>query len=124
MADSLRYQDWYEKAAHDLRGAKILFQYQGGNDLVTFHCQQAIEKQLKGWLLKATNELNDGHSLVYLCRLAIQKGADLQNDLRDCAYVGQFYIETRYPSDETAPVSEKETKDCLDIAEKILAKLK
>lgn len=123
MADSLRYQDWYDKAQHDLRGAKILLEHQGGNDLVAFHCQQAIEKHLKGWLLKTTNELVDGHSLVYLCRKAIQAGAPLQGDLRDCAYVNQFYIETRYPADESIPVSDDEVKDCVDVAEKILSKL-
>lgn len=48
MGNSLRYKDWYEKAAHDLRGAQILMEYDGGNDLVAFHCQQAMEKMLKG----------------------------------------------------------------------------
>ena len=57
MGDSLRYKDWYEKAAHDLRGAQILMEYDGGNDLVAFHCQQEMEKMLKGWLLKKTDEL-------------------------------------------------------------------
>ena len=50
MGDSLRYKDWFEKAAHDLRGAEILMEHDGGNDLVAFHCQQAMEKMLKGWL--------------------------------------------------------------------------
>lgn len=52
MGDSLRYMDWFEKAAQDLRGAEILMAHEGGNDLVAFHCQQAMEKALKGWLLK------------------------------------------------------------------------
>ena len=52
MGDSLRYMDWFEKASQDLRGAEILMAHEGGNDLVAFHCQQAMEKTLKGWLLK------------------------------------------------------------------------
>jgi HEPN domain-containing protein len=124
MGDSVRYTDWYEKAQHDLNGAKILFEHDGGYDLVAFHCQQAIEKQLKGWLLKTTGELFDGHSLVFLCRKAIQSGADLKQNLRDCAFVNQFYIETRYPSDSYLPVSEDEAKGCLDSAELILNTLK
>ncbi len=99
MGDSLRYKDWFEKAAHDLRGAEILMEHDGGNDLVAFHCQQTMEKMLKGWLLKTTGELLDGHSLVFLCRKATAAGAPLKGNLRDCAYVNQFYIETRYPSD-------------------------
>ena len=115
MGDSLRYKDWYEKAAHDLRGAQILMEYDGGNDLVAFHCQQAMEK-----MLKTTDELFDGHSLVFLCRKAIAAGAPLKDKLRDCAYVNQFYIETRYPSDSYIPVSEKEAQDCIDAAKELL----
>lgn len=48
MGDSLRYKDWFEKAAHDLRGTEILMEHDGGNDLVAFHCQQAMENMLKG----------------------------------------------------------------------------
>ena len=123
MGDSFRYKDWYEKALHDLNGAKILFEHEGGYDLVAFHCQQAIEKHLKGWLLKTTNVLFDGHSLVFLCRKAIQSGAPLKENLRDCAYVNQFYIETRYPADSYIPVSKDEALDCLDAAKAILNKL-
>lgn len=123
MADSTRYQDWYEKAGRDLHGAKILLEHDGGNDLVAFHCQQAMEKHLKGWLLKNTSELEDGHSLVYLCRKAIQLGAPISKRLRDCAYVNQFYIETRYPSDSYIPVSEKEALDCIEVAELLIKEL-
>lgn len=122
-SESTRYRIWYEHAARHLRGAKILMEHDGGNDLVAFHCQQAMEKQLKGWLLKTTGELEDGHSLVYLCRKAIQAGAPIGNRLRDCAYVNQFYIETRYPSDFYIPVSDKEALDCVEAAELLLKEL-
>ena len=69
MGDSLRYKDWFEKAIQDLRGAEILMEHDGGNDLVAFHCQQAMEKALKGWLLKNTGELLEGQS-----RISVQKG--------------------------------------------------
>ena len=74
MGDSLRYKDWFEKAAHDLRGAEILMEHDGGNDLVAFHCQQAMEKMLKGWLLKTTGELLDGHSLVFCAERQLRQG--------------------------------------------------
>lgn len=120
MGDSLRYKDWFEKAIQDLRGAEILMKHGGGNDLVAFHCQQAMEKALKGWLLKNTSELQEGHSLVFLCRKAISAGAPLKNVLRDCAYVNQFYIETRYPSDSYLPVSEAEAEDCMEAAKELI----
>lgn len=44
--------------------------------------------------------------------------------LRDCAYVNQFYIETRYPSDSYMPVSEGEAQDCMDAAKELIERLK
>lgn len=120
MADSNRYLDWFEKAQQDLKGAKILMEHDGGYDLVAFHCQQSIEKALKGWLLKAAGTLVDGHSLVYLCRTAISNGAELKPHLKDCAYVNQFYIETRYPADMPMELSKDEARECLDIADTVL----
>lgn len=121
--DSSRYMDWYDRAAQDLRGARILLEHDGGNELVAFHCQQAIEKKLKGWLLKTTGELTEGHSLVYLCRKAVAAGAPVQAHIRDCAYVNQFYLETRYPADVYIPVSDKEARDCIEIADEVLTAL-
>jgi len=68
MVDSLRYKDWLEKAGMDLKSAKVLKQNDVGNDVVTFHCQQAIEKSLKCYLLKQTGQIAEGHSLIYLCK--------------------------------------------------------
>ena len=121
--DSLRYRDWYNRAEQDLRGARILLEHDGGNELVAFHCQQAMEKMLKGWLLKASGELTEGHSLVFLCRKAIAAGAPLRDALRDCAYVNQFYLETRYPADTYIPVSDQEAHDCIEIAGTVLLAL-
>ena len=47
MGDSPLVLDWIAKAETDLRCAKILFEHDGGNEVVAFHCQQAIEKALK-----------------------------------------------------------------------------
>lgn len=123
MADSIQYQLWYEKARIDLNGAKILFKHDADRGLVAFHCQQAIEKQLKGWLLKTNGIIEEGHNLAYLYRIAIRLGAPLKEYQKDLAFVNQFYIETRYPSDTFEPVSDDEAADCLDVAEKVLSVL-
>ena len=86
----------------------------------------------KDWFEKAIQDLrgaeilmeHDGHSLVFLCRKAIFAGAPLKEVLRDCAYVNQFYIETRYPSDSYMPVSEGEAQDCMDAAKGLVERLK
>ena len=124
MGDSVLYQAWYDRASTDLAGANILYEHGGAYELVAFHCQQAIEKQLKGWILKESGELMEGHNLPFLRRHAISLGAPLQSYGNDMGFVNQFYIETRYPADEYIAVSEEEAQDCLDVAKAILAVLK
>ena len=116
MADSKRYSDWYNKAKSDLNGAIILYKNDADLSLVAFHCQQAIEKMLKGYILKNTKNLLEGHSLVFLIRRASQFDVDMNGYLKDCAFVNQFYTETRYPSDLPDEVDGEEAKECLDIA--------
>lgn len=120
MADSKRYHDWYDKARHDLDGARILLEEGGLYDLAAFHCQQSVEKALKGWLLQKSGRLYDGHSLVFLSREAKRRGAPLEDVLHDCAYVNQFYIETRYPADVPEALDREDAAECCRIAEKVL----
>jgi len=39
--------------------------------------------------------------------------------MKDCAFVNQYYIETRYPSDVPLVVSDDEADECVSIAEEI-----
>lgn len=118
--DSLRYLDWYNKAKTDMRGAEILFESEADNSLVAFHCQQAIEKMLKGYILKNTKQLLEGHSLIFLIRRASRFDEDIRKFTKDCAFVNQFYIETRYPADIPDEVDEFEVRECLETAKEVL----
>lgn len=66
MVDSVLYIDWIKKSKSDLRSAEILYKYDGDSAIIAFHCQQAIEKALKAFLLKKDGRLRVGHSLLYL----------------------------------------------------------
>ena len=81
----------------------------------------AIEKGLKGFILKASKQLKDGHSLIYLCRKASAYNDDFEPYFKDCAYVNQFYIESRYPADVPEALTKQDAKQCLSIAERVLA---
>jgi HEPN domain-containing protein len=121
MVDSKRFMDWIEMAKKDLRGAKILFEHGADNYLVSFHCQQAIEKYLKGFLLKNNNQLVEGHGLVKLCKLCEQYNQGFKGFLKEVAFVNEYYLETRYPADQPLIVTEEDTQECLSITEKIFS---
>lgn len=110
-------------AHKDLRSAKILFEYDADNEIVCFHCQQAVEKYLKGYLIYQTGRLNDGHSLIKLCKIASKYEASFKNHLKDMAFLNDFYIETRYPAEEPLSVSRDETLECFKIVDLIINKI-
>ncbi|MEL7597225.1 MAG: HEPN domain-containing protein [Clostridiaceae bacterium] len=119
MVDSLRYKDWIDKSERELKSAKILKDNDCGNDIVAFHCQQCIEKSLKGFLLRKFGNVVEGHSLIYLCKESSKVKDTFKKYLKDCAFVNQYYIETRYPADIPLVVTDEEADECISIAEKI-----
>lgn len=119
MVDTLRYRDWIEKAQRDLKSAKILKEHDCGNDMVAFHCQQAVEKSLKAYLIMNGEGIVSGHSLIYLCKLSEKHNSEFRKYIKDCGFLNQYYIETRYPADTPLIVSDYETDECIKIAGEI-----
>ena len=97
--DSKRYFDWLERAEADLVSARILKNNDGDNCNAAFHCQQCIEKALKGYILYSTGKHTDGHNLTYLCRSACRINSRFDQWLDESASLNRYYIETRYPTD-------------------------
>jgi HEPN domain-containing protein len=120
MADSTRYIDWFVKAQEEIEAAEILMRNNGSNSIIAFLCQQAVEKAYKGYILKSNQELIEGHSLVYLCRKAVEINDSFKLFLRQSAYLNQFYIETRYPADISTALSKKDAAECLTGANEII----
>lgn len=124
-SDSLYYYKWLEKALADLQCARLLITY--GNDFcnIAFHCQQAIEKAFKGFLLFRTGNHFDGHNLTYLCRQAIHHEPDIFTDyLDESAALNSLYIETRYPTDLPMELGESEVRGYLEMAEDIFSAIR
>ena len=119
MVDTLRYKDWMEKAQRDVKSAKILKEHDCGSDVVAFHCQQAAEKALKAYLIVNGEGIVSGHSLIYLCKLSEKHDAKFKKFIKDCGFLNQYYIETRYPADNPLIVSEYEAEECIKIAEEV-----
>ena len=86
-----------------------------------FMFNKQFEKVLKGYLLKETGKIVEGHSLIYLCKNAAQTNSKLKSKLKDCAFVNQYYIETRYPAAAPLFVTDEEANECISISEQIYA---
>lgn len=97
--DSKRYFDWLYYAAIDLRAAKLLFSDERCFNMVAFHCQQCIEKGIKGYLLWRKHHLYDGHNLPWLCKQAMAEDPHFREKLPLVSDINHYYIEARYPAD-------------------------
>lgn len=97
--DSRRYHDWIDRAHEDLEAARLLMTEESTRDAAAFHCQQCIEKALKGYLLYCTGNGADGHNLTWLCKQAIKRDPRFYEWLDESAALNRYYIETRYPAD-------------------------
>jgi HEPN domain-containing protein len=123
MVDSRRFEDWFDSSKRSFRGAEILFASNDADvyEIVAFHCQQAVEKYLKGIILQNSAELIGSHSLVYLYDRASEYTL-LPVTRKDCAYLNQYYIESRYPADTPLSVTEQDVEKCMNIAIKMMPK--
>ena len=122
--DSLYYYKGLEKALLDLQAARVLLTWGGDPCNIAFHCQQAIEKALKGFLLYRTGRHFDGHNLTFLCRQAAAAEESFLEYLEQSAMLNNLYIETRYPTDLPLEMDEHTVRQYLNMAENMFAAIR
>jgi HEPN domain-containing protein len=93
-------EQWIIKGDHDLGTAKITYLYIPEYlDTVTFHCQQAVEKYLKAYLIFQTTTFKFTHDLVYLLDLITEKDSDFESFYDALSELQGYAVEVRYPND-------------------------
>ena len=112
--------EWLHKANQDLHSAYILlFNDESIPDTACFHCQQAVEKTLKAFLVLQSIRFERVHNLSYLMELC-QKQNPLLSEIRiNVDELSPFAVEIRYPGD-LLEIELKEAKEILQTTEKIL----
>ncbi|MBU0573726.1 MAG: HEPN domain-containing protein [Candidatus Margulisbacteria bacterium] len=116
---------WLEIAEYDLDTARALLG-SGRYAYVLFMCQQAVEKILKGLVVKNTHKLPP--RLHNLLRLSELTGLDLEQGKKELLEkLSYYYLESRYPEEQkkiTAEVDRKVAGDYLLETEEIFTWLK
>jgi len=109
-------KSWVEKGDHDLGTAQVTFLYiPKFRDTITFHCQQAVEKYLKGYLFFNSTLFKRTHNLNYLLSL-ISQFDSISDDLYDkAAELEDFSVEIRYP-DSSIDLSDEDIHQALSTA--------
>jgi HEPN domain-containing protein len=119
-SDSKRYFDWLFHANIDYLAAKSLKEDERCYNAAAFHCQQCIEKGLKGYLLFKKHRLYDGHNLTWLCKQAIQADGHFSQWLVKCTMLNRYYIETRYPADIPLDIDTETINELMQYTTEIL----
>ena len=115
-------KDWITIADRDIIAAKELVKNSKVVSNAAFHCQQAIEKYFKAYLLEHGWELQKTHDLMRLY-IEITKIKNFQIDTDTLLEIDKVYMDTRYPDDYVEP-SEKEIKKFYKFAKEIGNKIK
>jgi HEPN domain-containing protein len=109
-------REWLQKAKSDLLSARILIEHQPPVlDTASFHCQQAVEKMLKAFLVWEAIPFERVHSLNYLLDLCEEVEPGWAS-LRDRAEtLAPYAVEIRYPG-EMMEVPPAEAQEALTTA--------
>ena len=112
-------KQWIIKGDHDLGTAKITHLHIPEYlDTVIFHCQQAVEKYLKAYLIFQSTKFRFSHDLVYLLDMITQKDSDFAKYYDTVSELQGYAIEIRYPN-ETIYLSNDEVEKAMIIAKNV-----
>lgn len=97
-------RNWLMKARRDLLSAKRLAR---GNDpyldTAIYHCQQAAEKAVKGWLVYNDKSFEKTHDLRLLVTLAAELEPGFTNWFDGAEQVSPYATAYRYPGEALEP---------------------
>jgi len=93
-------KNWLKKANNDLKAAEVLFDSDEDEmltDSIGFHCQQAVEKFLKAYLISCNIPFKKTHNLELLLELCKNQDKNFENI--NVGDLSNFAVEIRYPDD-------------------------
>jgi len=118
-------EDWVLLADKDLHAAELLFKDSCPlTSIIAFHCQQTIEKYLKGFLIEKDVPLIKTHDLIKLNGM-IKEIKDLGIDENKLIIINKVYVDSRYPGGfglmpDGAPTN-KQAKEFIEFAKEVKA---
>ena len=92
-------KEWLQIADEDLFSAQLLNKeiVRKPNEIICYHCAQAIEKYLKGFLTYNEITLEKKHNLLLLLDCCIGKDETFETIRTECGILNKFANEIRYP---------------------------
>jgi len=111
---------WLQKGREDLIYAQAVVNEVEIYGLLCFHCQQAVEKYLKGYLTQIGIKFRKTHKLPELLLLCIGNDHSFSKFKGEVLFLDKYYIEARYPVDSPQDHSKTEAKNAIKMAKQII----
>ena len=110
--------EWIQIPDDDIYSAQILSEaLHKPFEIICYHCAQATEKYLKGYLAYNGIIAPKTHNLLVLHELCIEKDSTFESIRIECSLLNRFTNEIRYP--HRIEVNEDDIKYSLGAVEKI-----
>ena len=91
-------KDWLEIADSDFDSAILLNESARKHyEIICYHCAQAVEKYIKGYLIFKYIVPQKTHDLRFLNNLCIELDKNFENIITECAFLNRFANDVRYP---------------------------
>ena len=110
---------WTKKAENDLLTAERELSFENPvTDTICFHCQQAVEKYLKAFLVLHQIYFSKTHKIIDLLELCATIEPSFKDELKEADTLTDYAVEIRYPDLWIEPKTE-EAKEALRLAKEV-----
>jgi HEPN domain-containing protein len=110
--------EWFCLADADIDSAKLLKEMRPQHrEIICYHCEQAVEKYLKGYLHSHGIMPPRIHDLEKICAMCSEKDIRFDTIVKECIYITQFATQLRYPHE--TPITEHNVTKALADAETV-----
>lgn len=110
---------WVAKALRDLGAARMLIE--AYPEVALFHCQQALEKVLKAFLVFHDVPFRKTHDLREIGQQCVELDPRLEPIVRMVVPLSVFAWRTRCPDADVEPIPREEAREALATAEDTVA---
>jgi HEPN domain-containing protein len=92
--------EWLYLADMDIDSAQLLHKWRPAHyEVICYHCQQAAEKYMKGFLYAHDIEPPRTHDIEQLCSLCAGINVSFNLLRNECEYLTDFATQPRYPQE-------------------------
>jgi HEPN domain-containing protein len=111
-------KEWMEIADNDFDSAILLHESARKHyEIICYHCAQAVEKYIKGYLISKDIVPQKTHDLRFLNNLCIELDNTFECIITECAVLNKFANDIRYP--HKYETNESDTSYAINSVEKI-----